>query len=253
MEAARVAARRGHHVVLFEKGSQLGGALVMASAPVFKEDMRRYLDWSRRTMMKTPNIDLRLRTEATPEAIKAESPDVLIVAVGAIPFAPPMPGVDGKNVAWVGDVNLGTAAVGETIVVAGAGLTGCECALHLALAGKKVSVIDMLPLDEIAADAPALNVAALRNILRDHHVDVREEVRLEAVTEAGAVIIDKDGDRGEIRCDTVVLALGVCSRPDLLRTLEHLAPEMYVVGDCGRERGNLWYATTDGFDAAMSI
>lgn len=149
----------------------------MASAPVFKEDMRRYLDWSRRTMMKTPNIDLRLRTEATPEAIKAESPDVLIVAVGAIPFAPPMPGVDGKNVAWVGDVNLGTAAVGETIVVAGAGLTGCECALHLALAGKKVSVIDMLPLDEIAADAPALNVAALRNILRDHHVDVREEVR----------------------------------------------------------------------------
>ena len=253
MEAAKTAAQRGHEVILFEKNTQLGGALVMASAPPFKEDVRRYLDWARRTTMKTPNIDVRLSTEATPETIAADHPDVLIIAVGAAPFIPRLPGVDRKNVVWAGDVDMGHVEVGNTILVAGAGLTGCETALHLVGTGKKVTIIDMLPLDQIAADAPAWNMTALRNMLKDHQVDIRTEVRLESITDTGAIIVDREGKRDTALCDTVILSLGVTRRTDLVRMLENLAPEVHVIGDCRRERGNLWHAITDGFHAAMEI
>ena len=253
MEAAKTAAQRGHEVILFEKNRQLGGALIMASAPPFKEDVKKYLDWARRTTLKTSNLDVRLSTEATPESIAAEHPDVFIIAVGAAPFIPKLPGVNGKNVVWAGDVDKGSVEVGNMILIAGAGLTGCETALHLVKTGKKVVLIDMLPLDQIAADAPAWNMTALRNMLKDYQVDIRTEVRLEGITDTGAVIIDKEGKRGTVLCDTVVLSLGVTPRTDLIRMFENLAPEVYVIGDCRRERGNLWHATTDGFNAAMEI
>ena len=253
MEAAKTAARRGHEVILFEKNPQLGGALMMASAPPFKEDVKKYLDWARQTTMKMPNIDVRLSTEATPETITAEHPDVLIIAVGASPFIPRLPGVDRKNVIWAGDVDMGNVEVGNTILIAGAGLTGCETALHLVRTGKKVTIIDMLPLDQIAADAPAWNVTALRNLLKDHQVDIRTEVQLESITNTGAILVDREGKRETALCDTVVLSLGLTRRTDLVRMLENLAPEVHVIGDCRRERGNLWHATTDGFNAAMEI
>jgi NADPH-dependent 2,4-dienoyl-CoA reductase/sulfur reductase-like enzyme len=253
MEAAKTAAQRGHEVILFEKNPHLGGALVIASAPPFKEDMKRYLDWARRTTMKMPHIDVRLSTEATPETITADHPDGLIIAVGAAPFIPRLPGVDGKNVVWAGDVEMGHVEVGNTVLVAGAGLTGCETALHLVKKGKKVTIIDMLPLDQIAVDAPAWNMTALRNLLRDHQVDIRAEVQLEGITDTGAIIVDKEGKRDITFCDTVVLSLGVTPRIDLVRMFDNLAPEVYTIGDCRRERGNLWHATTDGFNAAMEI
>jgi 2,4-dienoyl-CoA reductase-like NADH-dependent reductase (Old Yellow Enzyme family)/thioredoxin reductase len=253
MEAAKTAARRGHAVILFEKNPQLGGALMMASAPPFKEDVKKYLDWARQTTMKMPNIDVRLSTEATPETITAEHPDVLIIAVGAVPFIPRLPGVDRKNVVWAGDVDMSNVEVGNTILVAGAGVTGCETALHLVKKHKEVTIIDMLPLDQIAIDAPAWNVAALRNMLKDHHVDIRTEVRLEGITETGAILVDREGKRDTALCDTVVLSLGVTPRTDLVRMFENLAPEVYTIGDCRRERGNIWHATTDGFNAAMEI
>ena len=136
MEAARTAAQRGHEVVLFEKDSELGGALIMASALPFKEDMRKYLAWARRMTLNTPNIDIRLSTEATAEAIAKERPDVLVIAVGSSPTIPSVPGIDRKNVIWAGDVDMGRSETGKTVLVVGAGLTGCETALHLALIGK---------------------------------------------------------------------------------------------------------------------
>ena len=100
MEAAKTAAQRGHEVVLFEKDTELGGALIMASALPFKEDMKKYLAWARRSTMNTPNIDIRLSTEATVEAIIEERPNVLIVAVGSSPAVPPVPGIDEKMLFW---------------------------------------------------------------------------------------------------------------------------------------------------------
>jgi 2,4-dienoyl-CoA reductase-like NADH-dependent reductase (Old Yellow Enzyme family)/thioredoxin reductase len=253
MEAARTAAQRGHEVVLFEKGDELGGTIIAGASPPFKEDMKRYLDWARRMTTGVPRLDVRLSTEATPEIVEAERPDVLILSVGATPRIPVLPGIERKNVVWAGDVDLGTAEVGPVILVAGAGLTGSETALHLVRSGRKVTIIDMLSLDQIAADGPFVNIMALWDMLRESNVDLRPEVRLDAVTDAGAVTVDKSGTRETVVCDTVVLALGVVPRRDVVGRFENLAPEVYVIGDCKRDRGNLRFAAMDGFNAAMNI
>jgi 2,4-dienoyl-CoA reductase-like NADH-dependent reductase (Old Yellow Enzyme family)/thioredoxin reductase len=253
MEAARTAARRGHEVVLFEKDSELGGALIMASALPFKEDMRKYLAWARRMTLNAPNTDIRLSTEATAEAIATERPDVLIIAVGSSPTIPSVPGIDRKNVLWAGDVDMGRIETGKTVLVVGAGLTGCETALHLAVIGKGVTIIDVLPMDQIAPDVHPLNLTTLLGMLGENGVDIRPETKLEAVTDNGALVSDKEGNEIEIPCHTVVFSIGVTPRSDLIRMFENLAPEVHVVGDCRRGQGNLAYATADGFNAAIEL
>jgi 2,4-dienoyl-CoA reductase-like NADH-dependent reductase (Old Yellow Enzyme family)/thioredoxin reductase len=253
MEAARTAAGRGHEVVLLEKDSRLGGALLMAAAPPFKEDMRRYLEWAQRATAEAPGLAVRLSTEATPEAVAAESPGVLIIAVGGAPAMPPVPGIDGENVVWAGDVDLGSVAVGDPVLVVGAGLTGCETALHLAQAGKHVTIIDALPLEQTAPDVHPVNRTALLNLLHDCQVDIRPETKLEAVTGTGALVSSRGGDKTEIPCASVVLAVGVTPRADLVERFAGLAAEVHVVGDCRREGGNLGHAVTDGFNAAIDL
>lgn len=253
MEAARIAAERGHDVVVFEKQDRLGGVLVTAGALPFKSDVKDYLDWAIRMTANRPDIDIRLSTEATPERIEAEKPDVLIVAAGAEPIIPPIQGAGGSNVVWAGDVDLGKARVGETVLLAGAGLTGCETALHLSRQGKRVTIIDMLPLEEIGVDEPRNNTNVIRGMLAERGVEIRDRTTLEAITETGVVVVDRDGRRIEEECDTVVLSLGV--RPDagLMERFGRLAPEVLFVGDCNTDRGNLRSATFDGSNAAMEI
>lgn len=253
MEAARTAAERGHEVVLFEKEKQLGGMLIEGTALPFKEDMKKYMDWAIRSTMTTAHVNVKLLTEATPDKITAENPDALIIAVGSRPLIPDVPGINGDNVVWAGDVDTGKVRVGDRVVVAGAGLTGSETAFYLSSKGKKVTLIDLLPLDQIGLDAPTINVTVLRELLEQQNVATRTEVRLEAVTDASAVIVDRNGERNEISCDTIVLALGLEPRADVVQMLEHLAPEVHIVGDCGNTRGNLWRATTEGFNAATDI
>jgi 2,4-dienoyl-CoA reductase-like NADH-dependent reductase (Old Yellow Enzyme family)/thioredoxin reductase len=253
MEAARTAAQHGHQVILFEKDSELGGGLIMASVLPFKEDMKKYLAWVQRTTLNAPNTDIRLSTEATAEVIATERPDVLIIAVGSSPTIPPVPGIDRENVVWAGEVDIGSVEVGEIVLVVGAGLAGCETAYHLALTGKVVTIIDVLPMDQIAPDCHPLNMATLLEILNEYHVDIKTETKLEAVTDRGALVSDRDGNNSEIPCDTVVFSIGVTPRSSLVQRFENLAREVYLVGDCRREQGNLWHAITDGFNAAIEV
>jgi len=253
MEASRRAADRGHEVVMFEKDDRLGGTLNMASAAPFKADMKEYLDWAIRTTMNNSSITVNLSTEATPEKIKAEKPDALVIAAGSTPVIPEIPGIDGGNVVWAGNVCLGKARTGDTVVVAGAGLTGSETALYLAQQGKKVTLIDMLALEQIDANAPFADFANLRNMLNKLDIEIITGVKLEAVTGNGVVITDKNDEKKEIPCDTVVLSLGVRPRTGVVTAFKELAPEVYIIGDCSNERGNLHSATAEGFFAAMEI
>jgi 2,4-dienoyl-CoA reductase-like NADH-dependent reductase (Old Yellow Enzyme family)/NADPH-dependent 2,4-dienoyl-CoA reductase/sulfur reductase-like enzyme len=253
MEAARVAAGRGHQTVLMEKEAYLGGVLNMAAAAPFKADMRKYLDWAISMTLKTANLTVKLSTAASPEKIKAEKPDVLIIAVGSLPVIPPLEGIQRQNVVWAGDVELGKAPVGDKVVVVGAGLTGSETALHLAQSGKKVTLIDMLPLDQIQTGASVFNLMALRKMLNELKVVTQTEVKLEAVTPSGVELIDKYSTRVQITCDTVVLALGVKPRSDLVEEFKGLAPEVYVVGDCNNQRGNLLTAVSEGYFTALEL
>ena len=160
MEAALTASSRGHQVTLYEKEKELGGALRYAAAPSFKADMKRYLDWMAKQTLRSP-VTVKTATEANAATVRATRPDALIVAAGAEPIIPDVPGVNRPNVVWAGHVDTNEAPTGAMVVVAGAGLTGCETALHLALAGKQVTVIDMVNEAGIAGDANTATRMAL--------------------------------------------------------------------------------------------
>jgi 2,4-dienoyl-CoA reductase-like NADH-dependent reductase (Old Yellow Enzyme family)/thioredoxin reductase len=253
MEAARTAAERSHDVILFEKEDHLGGVLVTAAALTFKDDVRRYLEWAVRTTTETRGVEIRLSTRATPELMRAEKPDVLIVAVGGTPLVPAIPGVGNARVVWAGDVDTGRARVGQNVLIAGAGLTGCETALHLVREGKNVTIIDMLPLQDIGVGEPLLNVGILRAMLAECGVEIKDNVRLEEITDDGVVAVDKGGKKAEMACDTVVLSLGVKPDSNLTEEWGGVAPDVQFIGDCSKDRGNIWKATTGGFNAAMDI
>ena len=252
MEATLVASSRGHQVILYEKEKRLGGALKMAAAPPFKADMQKYLDWLIKKTLEAPGVEVKLSTEATADTIRAEKPDVLILAVGAEPLIPDIPGVRNSNVVWAGDVAIGKAPVGKTVVVAGAGLTGCEIALHLAQQGEKVTVIDVLGQSEIAQDAPFSSKFGIMELLNKLDVKFKTEVKLEEITDKGALVIDKQWNRFEIPADTVVLSLGFKARTASVNALQGLAPEVYVIGDCANPR-NLKAAIHDAFNVAVEI
>ncbi len=253
MEAAQIASERGHQVTLYEKEKELGGALRYAAAPPFKADMKRYLAWLVRKTQQSA-VDIKLGTEATARAIKAAKPDILIIAAGADPIIPDIPGVKKPNVVWAGDVDMDKVKTGDTVVVAGAGLTGCETALHIAMQGKKVTVVDMITEAEIAKDALDELRDGLMELLEKYNVKFITEVKLEEVTDKGAIIIDKAWNRTEIAADTVVLALGFKARRVTVEALKGLASERqaFVIGDCS-DPGNLLAAIHDAFNIAIEI
>lgn len=254
MEAARISAERGHDVVLVEKSNRLGGLLPEASAPGFKEDLRAYLEWSIRMTHGYPNIDIRLSTEATPALIAEEKPDALIIAVGAKPNIPEWTCRDSSKFLWVGDLVRNRAAIGGKVLIAGAGLTGCEAALTLLEAGKSVTLIDVLPRKRLGRGSSPINAYALFDILEKEKVDFREETRLVDITDE-RVVVEKSGKQKHLVFDTVILALGnrASGRAAFVERLKATVAENYVVGDCGDSQGGLWNAITSAFDAAMAI
>lgn len=251
MQAALTASSRGHKVTLYEKSEKLGGNLHLAASLPFKADMKNHLEWLIKQTMKAP-VDVKLNTEATPGNIKAESPDVLIVAVGARPLIPDIPGINKTNAVWAGDVALGIVPVGDTVLVAGGGLTGCETALHLALQGKTVTIIDLVAEVDIAKDCPIINRLGLMQLIRENKVSFKTEVKLEEITDKGVKVIDKKWNRYEIPADTVVLSLGFEPLSEVADLFRDLAPDVYVIGDCQSPR-NLKAAIHEGFNYAVEI
>ncbi len=254
LEAARTAADRGHRVVLFEREAELGGSLRYASAPPFKTDLRRYLDWSVRMARKDPNIEIRLNCAASRDMVLAEQPDAVFIAIGASPILPVFSDTGRSHIVWAGDVLCGKAAVGGTAVVAGCGLTGLETALLLSGQGKSVTVIDMLPKERIGADAPVMSMAGLKELLAANDVKFINEVRLTDVKDGVVCIHDiRTGAERRLAADTVVLSLGMRKNASAVEEFAGIAPETYVIGDCSNVGGNLWKAVRSGFDMAMEL
>lgn len=251
MEAALIASSRGHRVTLYEKEDELGGALRMAAALSFKTDMKRYLEWMIRQTLQAP-VEVKLATEATVASILDAKPDALIVAIGADPHMPDIPGIQKPHVVWAGDVDMGRAPTGKTVIVVGAGLTGCETALHSAQQGKEVTVIDMINESEIANDTTFVVRIALLELLQQEGVVFKTGVKLEEITDKGALVTDKKGNRIEIPADSVVLSLGFEPRSEAVRPFQALACDVFVIGDCSKPR-NLMGAIHDAFTVAAEL
>jgi 2,4-dienoyl-CoA reductase-like NADH-dependent reductase (Old Yellow Enzyme family)/thioredoxin reductase len=254
LEATRTLAGRGHDVILFEKGSRLGGLLWQASGAPFKTDLRRYLEWSIRMTEQYPNIDVRLSSEPTPELIAGEKADALIIAIGATPNIPILTCQDKSKVIWVGDLEKDNIHIGRNILIVGAGLTGCETAYKFLQDGKTVTLIDALPREKLGTGSSPINAYALFDILEKHNVDLRPETTLIDVTK-DYVVIKKDNKEENLVFDTVILALGMKANAyyEIIRQLRATVAESYVVGDSNDKQGALWNATTSAFDAAMAI
>ncbi len=248
MQAAITASQRGHEVILFEKSDGLGGNLVLAAGLDIKADMKRYLKWLVNQTEKAPRVTVRLGRSADAETIAAEKPDALIIAAGADPVIPSIPGVEKGHVVWVGDVDTGKKEVGKTVLVAGGGSTGGETALQLAKDGKKVTIIEMLGYGEVITGWPR----GLMDQLEELGVPFLTETKLEEITDKGAVVIDNKWNRYEIPADTVILSLGFKPRTAVVNEFSGITSDVHVIGDCFKPR-TIKEAVHDGFNVAVEI
>ena len=249
MEAAITAARMGHAVTLWEKGTRLGGQLVPASAPGFKRDVGRLLEYLTGQVEKL-GVDVHLSKEAAAEDVSEAGTDAVIIATGGEPVLPDVRGVEAENVVQAVDVLTGDTPVGDRVVVAGGGVVGCEVALFLSEKGRDVTIIDA---QEILAAEPVfmLNRANLMDLLEKSGVTLLAGTELLEVDGRGARVEFGEDER-HIECDSVVLAMGLEPRSALAAQLEGGTPEVFVVGDAVRP-GKVLDAVWEGFHAARII
>ncbi len=247
MEAAMIAALRGHHVEIFEKEGELGGQALLAATPPGKQEFNGVKDFLA-AELKRLQVKTHLNEEMTVEKAAQGSPDVLIVATGALPLLPKIPGIENENVVTAWDVLRGKE-VGEKVVVAGGGMVGVETALFLSKKGRSVILIEML--EDIAQDAGPLNRARLKEELAGTDIEVRCKTKLTKIVRKGVAVQGVTGG-DEIPAGTVVLALGAKAQDSLHRTLTGRVPEIYATGDCVTPRKML-EAIHEAYDIASKI
>jgi 2-enoate reductase len=252
LEAARVASLRGHKVTLFEKSNSPGGHLLEASVPDFKKDVARLLDWFRREL-EAAHLDLRLGTPADGELVKKENPEVTILATGASPVIPRIPGLEKAETVTAIDLLQGRQKAGERVLVLGGGLIGCETALWLAQGGKKVTIAEMLG-DLMAGGIPVqhMNRLMLLDLLRFHGVEALTRTSLQEVTGGAAILLDGNSREKTIPADTIVLAVGLQPDQQLYQTLRGHVPNLYLIGD-SRKPQNIMNAVWDAYEVARMI
>ncbi|MGA2463827.1 MAG: FAD-dependent oxidoreductase [Thermodesulfobacteriota bacterium] len=252
LEAARVAAFRGHRVTLYEKTNSLGGHLNAASVPSFKKDLARLLDWYQ-VELKKLDLEIKLNFEVKPDLVEREKPDVLIIATGSKPTLPNIPGLEKSTVTTAIDLLLGKKKAGEKVFVLGGGLIGCETALWLAQQGKKVIIGEILH-DVMIAGIPVqhMNRMMLMNLLKFHNVDMIMNTSLLEVTERGVLMIDKAFCKRNLEVDTVVTATGLSPDQKLYRSVRGTTPNLFLIGDSRRAQnvmGSIW----DAYEVARNV
>ncbi len=234
MTAAITAKRRGHEVLILEKRDRLGGNLVAASAPGFKRDVGRLLDYLRR-QLDLLDIEVRLGTEAGALDVREARPAAVILATGARPIVPELPGVERENVTSALDVLNGEIPAKDRVLVAGAGVLGCETAVYLAGLGKRVTLIDGrgIPAGESFF---VLNRASLVEMMERHDIEQLPGVDLAGIRDEGAIVGSQEGER-LLECDSVVLALGFeqADNAGFLRDLPD-GIDVRIVGDASEPR-----------------
>jgi len=250
MEAARVAALRGHKVTLYEKSDRLGGHLIAASTPAFKQDLKWLKDYYQ-TQLRKLGVRVELGKEVSSKLIEEMKPDVVIVATGSMPIVPEIPGIEKDKVVTAVDLLLGKKEAGDTVIVVGGGLVGCETAVYLAQKGKRVTLVEML--DRIIPDVFEANRQYLFKMLAENGVCVLTDSSLGRVTDEGAVIVNKRRRyQAELKVDTVVLAVGLKPEEALAKALEGKAAKVYSIGDCHEPR-KILDAVWDAFYTARTI
>ena len=271
MEAARVAALRGHEGVLFAKEPKLGGML--PTAAMIKgteiEDLVSFIRYFKRQLTKLC-IDVRLGKEITAHDVEALSPDTVILAVGGLPISPDIPGTGRPNVLKSEDLHkklkifqrfmgpdlLGWLTrfwmpIGKQVLVIGGAMHGCELAEFLTLRGRKVTIVDTA--DQLGNGIVSEQKNRLLKWMAVKKVSMITGVKTyKKITRKGLAIINKNGNEQFLEADNILTALPVAPNNELMEILKNKAPEIVVIGDC-REPGLIAHAVADGAKAGRKI
>ena len=250
LEAARVAALRGHDVTLFEKTTTLGGQLNMACVPPRKEEMRRAAQDLIHAVCNA-GVHLCMGQTRTAEQLKDAGFEAVINAVGAHSAAPRIPGIDSVNVADAWKVLAGEQQVYGTVAVIGGGMVGCETAEYLAARGCKVSVIEMM--DKIAAGESTTILPTLLENYKTYGVEQYPSHKVKEFRIDAVVCENKDGAEVTIPCDYIVLAMGARSNEFDAAALEAASIPVYSIGDAAGKAADISNAIRTGYDTACQL
>ena len=250
LEAARVAALRGHNVTLFEKTTTLGGQLNIACVPPRKEEMRRAAQDLIHAVCNA-GVHLCMGQTRTAEQLKDAGFEAVINAVGAHSAAPRIPGIDSVNVADAWKVLAGEQQVYGTVAVIGGGMVGCETAEYLAARGCKVSVIEMM--DKIAAGESTTILPTLLENYKTYGVEQYPSHKVKEFRMDAVVCENKDGAEVTIPCDYIVLAMGARSNEFDAAALEAASIPVYSIGDAAGKAADISNAIRTGYDTACQL
>jgi 2,4-dienoyl-CoA reductase (NADPH2) len=251
METARVAALRGHEVILYEKEHRLGGSMPLAAMVkgFEREDLLglvRYLE----TQVSKLGVDIRLGQGVTKSVVEGIKPDVLVIAAGGIHDVPDLPGIDKRHVLTGKALHRQLKGymrfipprllrpltriwmpVGKRVVVMGGGIHGCQTAEFLVERGRKVTIVDTA--EEIGEGLPDTFIKPhLLNWLDENGVAMLPGVTYEEITDRGLTITTQEGNKQTIEADTIVTALPLLPNTELIQELDGIVPEVYAIGDC---------------------
>jgi 2,4-dienoyl-CoA reductase-like NADH-dependent reductase (Old Yellow Enzyme family)/thioredoxin reductase len=246
MQAALTASSRGHKVALYDR-KKLGGQIHLAYMPPGKEMMEKpikgLIDKVRRS-----GVEINIPRKATADLIAEEKPDVVLLAAGAKPVVPAIPGLE--NVLFAEDILTGKADPGERVLIIGGGMVGIELAEYLASRKHKVTVVEIL--DQLAVDMEPITRKITLKMLDALGVKTFTKTNLSWFDENKAYVMEKEGDVFLGEFDSVVAAVGMRSSIELESELRERGFDVSVIGDA-KKPGQIFDAVRDGYDVAMNL
>lgn len=249
MKAALTADAKGHHVILLEARSRLGGQLLFASEGVYKEDMRKFQSYLIREIDKS-GVEVRLNTKADRELLEKLEPDDVILAIGGEFVVPPVKGVEKARQAATA-YQTGLERLDGKVLIIGGGTIGTELALELAEMGREVTIVEMS--DTLCAKGNRLYRIGLR-----HHLEKCTSLtchlssQVTEIRDDGAFVKNKEGDTIFVEADHVFLAAGVRPRRQEAFSMYGVTPETFLIGDC-KNAGTVLEAVNDGYFAGAYV
>lgn len=275
LECARIASERGHKVVLYERESYIGGNFLLASRVPEKGEFSKFIEWEKRQLDRA-GVEIKTSSAVTPEIIRKEKPDVVVLATGSRPKKPPIKGIERNNVFWATDVLKGKVHPKENVVIIGGGATGCEVAHYIAKIDdlppdviyflerygylkrneilpfwkkREITVLEMLPkVGEGIGRSTRWNILAE---LRRLGVKLVTDAKVKEIKEE-SVVYEVNGEEREVKADMVLIATGVEPETEVYEEIKNLVKEIYIIGDA-KMPGDALKAVHDAAEVALKI
>jgi len=229
MQAAWVAALRGHSVHLFEKQPVLGGLLVPGSCTSYKSELKTLVEFHRHQLRRA-GVHCHMGVFVTPRVVLEHNPAVIVVATGSQPLMPSVPGIGSEMVVSYDTMLDGRKPEARQTVIIGGGATGCELAYHLSAHGSRVSVVEMLP--KMGNRLEAMTRKVLLTKLREKEVRLMPETRLLRIERQTVVVADAGGRQRTLPAERVVIAIGTRPDTELYDQIKDFDMQVFQIGDC---------------------